>query len=642
MLKFRSFRARILALFLILLAIVQSAVFVAVNRANINSATAQIESALAVTAGVLRQIVHERNRSLVESAKVMSGDYAFKQAIATHDQGTIISVLNNHKARIGADVMLLVSFDVDIIADTLHPNQAGGRFHDERIIKSAESNERGEAASIVMIDGKAYQMAVVPLLIPAPEAWVLVGFDVNEVFAKELERLTQSQISFAVSESGKPGWEVFASTLPAQPRKTLPPLLNDKTLVAGKGATIVMDGVEHVSFVVSLLDTNQAKVSVILQRPLADALAPYFRLRIVLAALFIVGLAFFALGGNFLAGTVTRPVNKLVRMSRKVEEGDYTVSVEIAQKDELGKLGAAFNNMVKGLAERDRVQNILGKVVSVAVAEELLSKGYDLGGEDKEVTVLFTDLRDFTTLSEKHTAREILSILNVYFTGITSVVEASGGVVDKYIGDAMMALFGAPLTHKDDAEQAVAAALEMIKTLGRINEEFVARGFQKLEMGVGINTAMVLAGNMGSKTRLNYTVIGDGVNLASRIEGLCKKYGVAVLVSGTTREKAHSFVYREIDRVRVKGKTEPVVIYEPAGKSGEMDPAALEMVNTHNSAIELYRARRWDEAKNIFSGICGNALANPKLCSLYLERIDGHMANPPGEDWSGISDLREK
>lgn len=642
MFKFRSFRARILALFLLLLAIVQLTVFVAVNRANVKNATSQIEGALAVTAGVLKQIIHERNRRLVESAKVMSGDFAFKQAIATRDLGTVVSALDNHKARIGADVMLLVSFDGDIIADTLHPNEAGAKFHDKRIIKSAEGSERGEAASVVMIDGEAYQMAVVPLLMPAPEAWALVGFSVNDDFAKELERLTQSHISFAVSERGKPGWGVFASTLPDRSQKTLLPLLDGKTLEVNKGATIVMDGIEHVSFVISLLDTSEAKVSVILQRSLAAALEPYFRLRVVLAALFTVGLAFFALGGNFIAGTVTKPVNNLVRMTRDVEEGNYTVSVQIEQKDEIGKLGAAFNHMVRGLAERDRVQNLLGKVVSVAVAEELLSKGFELGGEDKEVTILFTDLRDFTSMSEKHTAHEILSILNVYFTGISSVVEANHGVVDKYIGDAMMALFGAPLAHDDDAERAVTAALEMIKTLERLNAGFAEQGFPKLKMGVGINTSIVVAGNMGSKSRLNYTVIGDGVNLASRIEGICKKYGVPVLVSGSTREKAPSFVYREVDRVRVKGKREPVVIYEPVGKTGDISPETLEMVNAHNSAIELYRQRRWDTARRIFGDLSGLPAANNKLCAIYLERIDGYLAAPPGEDWDGISDLSEK
>ncbi len=178
--------------------------------------------------------------------------------------------------------------------------------------------------------------------------------------------------------------------------------------------------------------------------------------------------------------------------------------------------------MSAGLAERDRVRDLLGKVVSPEVAAELLRKDVTLGGEEREVTVLFSDLRNFTSMSERLTPQEMLGILNRYFTRMDGIIEKHGGVVDKHMGDGLMALFGAPLANPDDADRAMKAALEMSEALDDLNWKWQKRGLPAIGVGIGINTDVVVAGNMGSETRLNYTVIGDGVNLASRLEGLTK------------------------------------------------------------------------------------------------------------------------
>ena len=190
--------------------------------------------------------------------------------------------------------------------------------------------------------------------------------------------------------------------------------------------------------------------------------------------------------------------------------------------DEIGLLAGAFNRMSEGLAERDQVRDLLGKVVSPAVAAELLRKDVTLGGEEREVTILFSDLRSFTSMCESRSAQEMLGVLNHYFTRMSAIVEAHRGVVDKYVGDAMMALFGAPLAGPDDADRAMETALEMSEALDELNREWQAQGRQALSFGIGINTDVVVAGNMGSQTRLNYTVIGDGVNLAARLQALTK------------------------------------------------------------------------------------------------------------------------
>src|SRR5262249_27100495 len=214
--------------------------------------------------------------------------------------------------------------------------------------------------------------------------------------------------------------------------------------------------------------------------------------------------------------------------------------VGLKQKDELGSLASSFNKMSEGLAERDRVRDLLGKVVSPEIAAELLRKDAILGGEEREVTVLFSDLRNFTSMSEKLAPQEMLEILNRYFTGMSAIIEKHGGVVDKYMGDALMALFGAPLADPDDADRAMQAALEMTEALDDLNRRWQKRGLPTIGVGIGINTDIVVAGNMGSETRLNYTVIGDGVNLASRLEGLTKtaEYEARIIISGSTLANA--------------------------------------------------------------------------------------------------------
>ncbi len=226
-------------------------------------------------------------------------------------------------------------------------------------------------------------------------------------------------------------------------------------------------------------------------------------------------------------------------------------------EDEIGLLAGAFNHMSEGLAERDQVRDLLGKVVSPAVAAELLRKDVTLGGEEREVTILFSDLRSFTSMCEARSAQEMLGVLNHYFTRMSAIVEAHRGVVDKYVGDAMMALFGAPLAGPDDADRAMETALEMSEALDELNREWQAQGRHALNFGIGINTDVVVAGNMGSQTRLNYTVIGDGVNLASRLEALTKtpEYGTRIIVSHSTLEKAKGrYRTRRLGEVAVKGK----------------------------------------------------------------------------------------
>lgn len=632
--RFKSFRTRILVFFLGLLVLVQAAVFISVNTASIKNARIQIDETLKITASVFGRIMNEREARLLEAARLLSGDFAFKEAFGTRDHPTILSALDNHRMRIRADAMTLVSMDGEVVADTLHPEKTSGEFGLKNLISSAEDSEFGEAASVVFIEGKPYQMAVVPLLVPMPDAWICTGFLIDDRFVQELKALTQTQVSLL--RDSQEGISVIASTLPFFEREALKAAFRAD---APSQTEMVLGGDKYVSFAVPI-SQGQYKVTALLQRSLEEALSPYKRLRAALILLFALGLALSVAGGVLMARTVTRPVRDLAAGVKRIYEGNYSEPVKVEQEDEIGKLAGSFNHMVKGLIERDRVRSLLGKVVSSAIAEELLKKEIELGGEEREVTILFSDLRGFTTLCERHTPQEILSFLNDYFTRISAVIEANGGVVDKYIGDAVMALFGAPLKDEDDAARSVRTALGMRQALIGLNAEFEAKGLPRLSLGVGVNTAMVVAGNMGSTTRLNYTVIGDGVNLASRLEGLSKKYGVEIIVSASTRALAPGFVYRELDIVRVKGKNEPVGIYEPVGETGAVDEAVVKEIDAYHEGLKLYRERRWGLARETFRALW---VKNPlSLYAIYEERASGLIENPPPAGWDGTTVFHEK
>ena len=260
-----------------------------------------------------------------------------------------------------------------------------------------------------------------------------------------------------------------------------------------------------------------------------------------------------------LARSFSQPVRRLARHTRLIASGDYTTRIHLPRSDELGSLAESFNVMSTGLAERDQVRDLLDKNVSPEVAASLLKNGSALGGEEREVTILFADLRGFTPLSETLPPPELLALLNRSLDRMSAEIERQGGVIDKYIGDEIMALFGAPVDVPDGADRAVRAALGMREALATLNREFAAEGRPPLAFGVGINTATVVAGNIGSHRRLNYSVIGDGVNLAARLQPLTRRpeYATDIIISDLTRHRLAPDTYRLrlLGEVPVKGKT---------------------------------------------------------------------------------------
>ncbi len=271
-------------------------------------------------------------------------------------------------------------------------------------------------------------------------------------------------------------------------------------------------------------------------------------------------------GAYLLAFFVTNPIKKLVTAMHKVAKGDLNQSVNIKRKDEIGLLAYSFNFMTEGLREKEKIKNTFNKFVSEEIANEVLKNegALKLGGEYKEVTMFFSDIRSFTSMSEKMEPHEVVSLLNEYLSLMTDIVLKYKGVIDKYVGDEIMAVYGAPIKHDNDPELAVRTAVEQLEVLKKFNEKNRKEGKKEIQIGIGINTGLVISGNMGSEKHLDYTVIGDNVNLASRLCDTAGKKGLynILITESTFKYVKDIIIYKEVEPIKVKGKEKPVKVYE--------------------------------------------------------------------------------
>ena len=286
-----------------------------------------------------------------------------------------------------------------------------------------------------------------------------------------------------------------------------------------------------------------------------------------------------------------------------------------------------------------QITSLFAKYVPTELVDEM-SKNPELlpslDGESREMTILFSDVRGFTTISEKlNDPKKLSQLMNAFLTPLSKVIYDHNGKVDKYMGDCIMAFWGAPLPEPEHALKAMLAGLEMQKKLQELQPDFIKRFGLEIHVGVGINTGKVSVGNMGSDARVAYTVMGDAVNLASRLEGITKQYGVGVMVGENTKNAVPGMIYRELDQVRVKGKLEPVAIYEPLGRAGDVDKAVLEALDLYHQALALYRRQDWTQARLNFEKLL---IDHPefKLYQVYAERSEYFLNNPPGDNWDGV------
>ena len=261
--------------------------------------------------------------------------------------------------------------------------------------------------------------------------------------------------------------------------------------------------------------------------------------------------------------------------------------------------------------------------------------------ESRELTVMFADVRDFTSISEAMQPKDLSQLMNEYLTPMTHLIHTHRGTIDKYMGDAIMAFWGAPLHYPEHAHYAVENALDMTTKLKELNESFKQRGWPELRIGVGLTTGVMSVGDMGSQFRRAYTVMGDAVNLSSRLEGLTKEYKVQIICSEMTKDAAPDFTYLELDRVRVKGKEKPVAIYEPLGKTDAVDKNLKALLTRHKQALTVYRNQDWDSAEREFFAL-QQASPGRTLYAMYLDRVAYFKNHPPGTGWDGVFTFKTK
>ena len=293
--------------------------------------------------------------------------------------------------------------------------------------------------------------------------------------------------------------------------------------------------------------------------------------------------------------------------------------------------------MLEDISDEKRMQATLSRYMGPAIAAKLMERGQEaLGGQSGEATILFTDVRDFTALSEELGAPGTVSLLNEYFTIMEDCVNREGGLVDKFIGDAIMAVFGAPMDHDDNEDRAVRAAISMIDDLAVYNGRRASEGKRAIEMGIGINTDSVVSGNIGSPRKMDYTVIGDGVNLASRLEGLCKPYGAKILMSENTLARLRgTYRTRPIDFVVVKGKSEPAAVHEVMDyHDARSFPNLVDVLGHFRDGLGFYRERAWARGIGCFQQALELNAADV-ASHVYIERCRHFEHDPPPEDWRG-------
>lgn len=563
----KRFRDRLLAYLLLLLAVVLGVNFLTVRRASVENARRTIDDNLRSASTVFERVLRLRLDKLRLGARLMSDDWAFRRLFGeTEDfadplqRRTLSSGLENYRLRMpDAAFLQLVSLDGELLAGAAGvEDPAQEVFQFPELLRDAEEADDYTAARFERRENGSLALVVaVPLLLPEPAGWIVAGFLADDQLAESFRDMTGVEVSF--SAPFRAGLPLVASSLGPGLRTAVQDALGGAGEVSGL-FDLPAGGDTWVSVWVQLPGGGAARG--LLQRSLSRELAPFHRLEATLRWLTVAALLVSAGLATWLASGISRPVAELSEGVRRIGEGRYDEPVVVRARDEMGQLAAAFNGMARGLQERDRVRDLLGKNVSPEVAAELLRRPAALGGEEKDVTIMFTDVRGFTGLSEACDPADLLATLNEYFTVLTRVIESHGGIVDKYIGDAVMAVFGAPVETPGHARSAVDCAAGIRRVLREFNTSRSAAGKPRLETGMGLASGRVVAGNMGSVSRYNYTVIGDTVNLASRLQDETKTFKVdCVIAAGTAERCGCGDRLRALGDVTVRGKSESVGVF---------------------------------------------------------------------------------
>ena len=354
--------------------------------------------------------------------------------------------------------------------------------------------------------------------------------------------------------------------------------------------------------------------------------------------------------GIFVSAHIVSALRRLAEGTAAVQAGHFAVTVPVETDDEVGQLAIAFNRMVEEIRTREKIKDAFGKFVDPRIVANLITtaSGEFDRAERQVVTVFFSDIAGFTSMSEQLTASAIVNMLNHYFTAVTGPIRDSHGIVDKYMGDGLMAFWAAPFSPGDThAASGCLSALQQQAAIEGLNKELpnlvgLRRGAPTLRVHMGIATGEVIVGTIGSAVSKSFTVIGDTVNVASRLVGANEVYGTRIIISEDTLRLAQQEVEaRELDLITVVGRTESVRIYELLGRTGELLSGEDELVHEFENGLKTYRAREWTLAERHFQR-CLEIRPGDRPSALYIERISEMRTNPPPADWNGVSHLVKK
>jgi len=591
-------RDKLLISVTVLVIVLVSAVLYTLNERLQSLAGDALNTDLANTLSIFNRLVDERRSSLSAKAVLIADDSHLKAAIDVAKPNvattTDVCMLLNDTAQ--ERLFLVTDKHGKVLFDSFHIPEVNLALREGRDPDPAKMGKpevvladgwpnvnmalQGKASSGGFIyplplkdkNGKdlklAFQTVTVPIRLKDEILGTLIlGSPLDDNLAQQLKKMTNSEIAVYI------GQKVFASTwsddkIPAVEQSLAPVKGPAEESMKANGMTksfpLQLAGETYLSLFSPFEDTRgQGMGDYVILRSLDQALAPQKSLQQSIIVIGALGVAFAFVMMLFIARRITEPLNSLLRGVQELGKGNLNFQVPVKTHDELGVLAGSFNQMIQGLQEKERVTNILGKYISPEVAKKVLADkdGLALKGERRECVVMFTDIRGFTAMSENEPPEKIVADLNEYFTLMVDVVIKYEGTLDKFIGDAIMAVWGAPVPFEDKELRAIKAALEMQYVLGEFNKQRVAKKLTPLTMGIGVNTGVVVSGNLGSDKRTDYTVIGEEVNLASR---LCSKAAPGqVLISEFTYRKLKGLVeVKALESISLKGFSEPVKVYE--------------------------------------------------------------------------------
>lgn len=542
------------------------------------------------------------------------------------------------------------------LADFQANSQAGGYFN---INPDADGIMR-RVPMLVQHDRKIYQslslaMAGAALGAKNIEAGFAKGLGVGKRYAGlEWLKLGQhripvdKEVSALIPYRGPQGSFQYLSATDVLTHRVAPELLKNKIVLVGTTAAGLLDlratpvqnvyaGVEiHANMIAGILDNNIKEYPAYVVG--AEAL-----MLLLTGLLLIIGLP---LLNPLKATMLTLAMTALATLLNLLAWQQANLVLPLAS---ILLLIAAiyFINMTYGFFVESRgkrqLANLFGQYVPPELVDEMAEHpdAISLEGENREMTVLFSDVRGFTHISEGLDPKALGQLMNDLLTPMTQVIHQHRGTIDKYMGDAVMAFWGAPLPDPHHAKHALQAAIGMIHALEKLQEDFANKGLPPINIGVGINTGLMVVGNMGSAFRMAYTVMGDAVNLGSRLESLTKIYHVPIIVSEFTVRQVPEFAFRPLDWVRVKGREKPVMIYEPICEILQLDKAKNSHLKLYDEALKLYRNRNWDLAEMQFIHL-QQLEPSRALYALYIARIAHFRQYPPANDWDGVFNIETK